>query len=878
MSRDRIFLVAGFGLAVHAMLAFGPHELIPALLRLPLAFGVLVLLPGYAFVVLSAAPPGGWWLAPGWALGFGVAWNGALVLVTRALGQPFTVLTAVTVPVNAALWMLALAHPRRFPSVGVAPALPVASRGSVAASRWALIAVLAAAGLAALNAAEIGTPVTYETDSPDHVGTIRRMLETGDAFPVNAFYKDAGRAGVDPRKGLWHPQVALISRLSRTDPFDAWRALSALIAPLFVLNVAALGFLIGGPLGAALAAGALLLTYGGTLARGFLREAVLATKLADQLALAATVAVLGDLTRASAAGPPAGVRGARRAAIGLAVGATFAHLFAAIQFALAFGALGLGILIRDRGVSRPLRRLAGTSLAIGIACLPFLLWRARSSYGPVNIIHTEPQGLLTLWDHARIVNWGVLWDWMAGLWVLFPLAWWPLWRHGRSNPAVLYLLTTSVAVALVIFDPPLVRVLEPRLGYLLMRMIWIVPIAGLIAWLIPGLMRRVRRERGRPRVVAAAGLALLVFLVLPVAGDAVLVLTHPGRFAAAEAERSPARWRESLAWLDGALEPGQVVLSDPGTSYAVPAFTRHYVVTMLDQHSSPNDPNALRRILDARDALDPWGPWARTREVVDRYGVTVVVLNNRFVEVPPFDYWAPTPGWFKAARARLDGAPAAFERLADQGDFVVYRVHRDALGKLEGARPRPNVTAWDPAHSPIGRRLGPDLPVLQNLRLWPGLASPGDTVRGVAEWRALAALPPGSYRVAVRFDRALPGGFRPPRVVEKPARKLLERLSRVRYRFRADHLPAAGDYGVDLWRPTEVVRDSFELAVPRNAAEGAYRVKVQMLRQPHYPNLRLSDYFSDDDFLSGVEAARLIVTRDKRRLPPGADLAPDGGH
>jgi len=311
VNRDRIFLLAACGLALHALLAFGPHEIIPVPLRLPLAFLVLVLLPGYAFVVLSAAPPGGWWLAPGWALGFGVVWNGALVLLTRALGQPFTVLVALTVPANAALWMLALAHPRRFVAQRT---LPVAAPGSVAASRWALIAVLAAAGVAALNGFELGTPITYHSDSPDHIGTIRRMLETGDPFPANAFFKDAGRAGVDPRKGLWHPQVALIARLAGADPYDAWRSLSALIAPLFALNAAALGFLIGGPLAAAIAAWALVITYGGSMARGFLREAVFATKLADQLALATTVAVLAEVARAAGAGPepPPGAPGLMR--------------------------------------------------------------------------------------------------------------------------------------------------------------------------------------------------------------------------------------------------------------------------------------------------------------------------------------------------------------------------------------------------------------------------------------------------------------------------------------------------------------------------------------------------------------------------------------
>ncbi|HEY6867880.1 MAG TPA: hypothetical protein VI792_11525, partial [Candidatus Eisenbacteria bacterium] len=304
MSRDRVFLIAGLGLALHALLAFGPHGLLPPAVRLPLAFGVLVLLPGYAFVTLSAAPPGGWWLAPGWALGFGVAWNAALVLLMRALGLPFTPLVSLTVPANAALWLLTLAHPRRFSDATARRPLPVAAPGSLGAARWALVAVLAAAGVAALDAARLGTPITYYTDSPDHIGTIRRMLETGDAFPRDAFFRNAGAAGLDPRKGLWHPQVALIARLAAADPYDAWRGLSAVIAPLFALNAAALGFLIGGPVAAAVAAWALVLTYGGSLAFGYLREAVLATKLADQLALATAVAVLAALA-APAAGAPA---------------------------------------------------------------------------------------------------------------------------------------------------------------------------------------------------------------------------------------------------------------------------------------------------------------------------------------------------------------------------------------------------------------------------------------------------------------------------------------------------------------------------------------------------------------------------------------------
>ena len=80
------------GLAVAGLLGAGALDALPEGLRVALAFGVLVLLPGLAWHRAIGAPnPGGGWLAAGWALGFGVAWLGACVLVTRALGLPFTV-------------------------------------------------------------------------------------------------------------------------------------------------------------------------------------------------------------------------------------------------------------------------------------------------------------------------------------------------------------------------------------------------------------------------------------------------------------------------------------------------------------------------------------------------------------------------------------------------------------------------------------------------------------------------------------------------------------------------------------------------------------------------------------------------------------------
>ena len=858
--RARCAMRVGAGLALHVALALGALEAVPAPLRIALSFAVLVLVPGAAFVSLGAVPPGGPWLSPGWALGFGIAWNGVLVMITRALGVPFTVLAGLSAATSAILWAAVLLRPVR----EVAP--PAPRLGGAA-----LAAVLAAALFAGYFTGRLGSPMSFDTDTPDHVGTVRRMLEKGDAFPNDAFYRDAGPTGADPRKGLWHPEVALIARLATADPVDAWRWLSAFVVPLLVLNVAALGWVIGGPAGAAVAAATVLLTYGRGLAFTPIRSAVFASRLVDHLATATAAAVLADLG--------ARRRGSRLAAAGLGFAAVAVHVFAAIQFAVVFSALAVAILLRDRRIGGDLKRLAGTMAALAALSLPYLIWRLHHADAPTNIIHTQPQGLLWITGPWRVVSIGVLWEWVGSAWVLFPLAWLWLWKRGRDSAGALYVLGSSLAVFLLIFNPLAVAVLEPRVGYLLMRMTGLLSLPALLALIVPALARTVAgaAPAGR-RLAAALGLALVAATVAPALSDAARAVLDPESLVRAERLDSPTRWSDALSWMERELPAGRVVLSDPVTSYSIPMMTRHYVATLVDQHSSPNDSLALTRLLDARDALDPYGSWDRTREVVRRYGVDVIALNDRFASIPRLDYWTPYPGWYAAARARLDRHPAAFERLFDTGDFVVYRLREAALDTLRGPAPaRPYVAPWSRERFAIGLRFEAGLPVVLGCALSRGVAAPSESLSGVIEWRAVEPAPPGSYNVSVRFDRALPGGFKPPAAIGKPLRKLLERARGERYRFREDHLPAGGGYGVDRWRPDEVVRDSFRMAVPPDVADGLYRVQVRMLHQPHYANLRLSDYFSDDDSFSGVAVGWLEVRR-PGAPPAGPQDGAAGGH
>ena len=853
MTRGRAIGVAAGSLVVHGLLLAGPVAGLPGPLRLAAAFAVLVLVPGWAFVALGARPPGGGWLGAGWVFGFGVAWDAALVLLVHVVGLPFLALLPWTPLTSVLPWGLVIWR----------------TGGSQAArerglSRVAVLAVLLAAALAAAYAARCGLPLGYSSDTPDHVGTLRRMLQTGELFPADAFFRDAGYAGADPRKGLWHGIVALLAQLASLSPLEVWRWLGALVVPFFVLNVAALGFLCRGSAGAALAAWVLVLTYGGGMGQNPIRQAVYATRIADQLALAAAVAVLADLGRRTWA--------TRLSAVALGFAAVAAHVFAAIQFALVFPALALGLLLRDRRVGPEARRLAGTALLLGVVCLPYLLLRAQQAYAPTNVIHTEPQGLTWLAGSLRVVSIGQLWGWMGLAWLLVPLSWPWLWMRGRANPAALFLLTSSLAVALTIYDPPVVALLQSRLGYLLMRMVWIVPFAALVAWLLPELVAVVRERRPwGARAGAGALLALALALLAPPVLDDVRVLRDPGQVTAWDQEEDPRRWQAEFDWMARHLDPDCVVLSDPATSYLVPMMTGRYVATLVDQHSSPNDSLGLARILDARDALDPYGTWERTREVVRRHGVGAIVLNDRFVEPLLLDYWAPRHRWFVAARARFDAHPGVFPPLYDTGDFVVYGLRRAALDTLSApALARPFTAAWAPgptAGAPVSRDSLDRVPALVGFTLSTRVAAPGDNLTGVARWHAVRPAGAGAWWVAVRCDRGLPAGFSPLAFIGKPVRKLLERLRHERYGFRADHLPARGDYGLDRWRADEVVQDSFALQVPPDAAEGTYQVEVRMLRQPHYPNLRLSEWFFDRDHQPGVPGGTLVVSRSRSGGP-----------
>jgi hypothetical protein len=306
--------------------------------------------------------------------------------------------------------------------------------------------------------------------------------------------------------------------------------------------------------------------------------------------------------------------------------------------------------------------------------------------------------------------------------------------------------------------------------------------------------------------------------------------------------------------------PGpRVIAADPATSYSIPAYTGHQVMAFLDQHSSPNDPRGLTRILDARDALSPYTDLRRTLTILRAYGVDLVVVNGRFTTPVSTDYWSLTPDLVSAMHAKFAGHPELFRPVfAAPGAWVFALTDAARSGALPDdvpvARafiaPRPAGGTVDGAFTMFGTRLP--------LRA----VAAGDTVEFVTRWGLAqrGAMPPGNYTVFVRLETPYPLGPGYVPAFDKVYRKALEARTHRAWRLRTTHRPLHGVFGPDQWTYDEAVEDDYAVALPRTAAPGVYDVRLRMLRIPHYMNTTPRDYVSDADAFEGPIVGHITIT------------------
>ena len=206
---------------------------------------------------------------------------------------------------------------------------------------------------------------------------------------------------------------------------------------------------------------------------------------------------------------------------------------------------------------------------------------------------------------------------------------------------------------MILFFPPIVRVvLAAHAHSLLFRVVLTIPYAATLAYCTLGALERLRAPR--PANVALAGATLAIVLM----GLTSQFASIRASWAIPEGRRAEYKENEALMraldFIDRRFPTVQTILSDPLSSYSIPAYTKHDAVAPLNQHSSPTDPSVDDRIRDVQDALNGRVGLQRTFRVIRRYGAGLILVNQSFARLTSSYYYFVTPLAYQEQRAKFD--------------------------------------------------------------------------------------------------------------------------------------------------------------------------------------------------------------------------------
>jgi hypothetical protein len=568
------------------------------------------------------------------------------------------------------------------------------------------------------------------------------------------------------------------------------------------------------------------------------------------------------------------------------------HILSSAQYLTVLGCLALAVLL-----GTPLRfslwKRATLVLALAFAVtLPFLASRLLTTYRVLNPIFDHLQGLLLLGKGWFALHAGEFLRTLGLQGLTALLVSFLLWKHRRSLRGAALLFTLAwVPVLLVAFPPTLTLMERFHAHSLTFRLLLIVPTSLILGWAVAEATENLKTGGRRLRGVLV--LAVPVFAVILHTGGALgrWSLHNRGR-AAWEEQRGLV---EALAWLEERFPAPQVVLSDPLSSYAIPAYTRHYTVAPFHQHSSPTDESSLRRMEAAQAALNGLTGIRATCDILERYGVDLILLNQGFGRFQNHYGMFLSQLVYDLQSAKFDSHPQLFSRIHDQLDIVIFRYEGKRMVKrfLQGTPLDVHSLLPENSLAPEGLKAGADLPPVGTVL---GVDVPPWAEDSAETLRVEVRDPPNPYRIEAAAQRAVlkgpgveflklepptptragepialtlhwgPGGTarRLPAqsiVVLKsdPPAGYLERLpfqpllrwlwewrtGRV-YRFAATRMPMEHFYPPFLWKVGEVYRDVLYLWIPPRAVPGHYRIHLKLRERPFTDNWEMRDLLNDE--------------------------------
>ncbi len=687
------------------------------------------------------------------------------------------------------------------------------------------------------------------SDAFDHIATVREIRDTGELFPLSAFYKYPEAPLPDPRKGLFHAGLAAMSVYSGQDPVRVWTWLPQALLPLTLLVVVCLGRALtgstaGGVLSAAFWAGC----FGGA-----------GSRLPVQVGYAHNVSEIGSWVLILLLLKYA-VEGRNALAVFSAVGLAaccFIHISVIVLVLAAWGCFIAAVLLLGGSSRRFLgARLGRAGLLWLVFAVPAATAKVLMSYAPANPIQLQSQNLLYLTSNLYVVNPLWVYSWLGPAGVLgIALAVWFAFR-GRRAPGRLYLVGASLLPMAVVLNPLLVPVFYSVVGYLVERFTWVVPYPYLLAYTVVLSARRLRVSGAPVPRIGAAAVALIV--IAAVSGTAVSRASRSG----AETISYEA-WLPALDYLRDDVREPSVVASDMLTSYSIPAFTKHHIVSTLHQHGSPNDPRGVDRIVSLIEIMNPDAdPSTLKHRLLDRE-VDFILVNWTFPHRQRLYFSEVDPVALRRLDRKLGARPQLFHEVFRRRGLSIYSVDKRALSAWNPPPASPPPYVLGPGERPSGQPVGATFDgsiELLSVALDRGPVERGGTLGITCYWRGTAErldfdLP---WVVQVRLQEDYPKCGFYSASYSKIYRKIVELVTGRRYRWRQSHLPAGGVLPPPLWGGS-VIADRAAVAVPGWLTPGVYDVTVSIGREPVYPTFTLRDFTRDDDRYSGVVVGSVEV-------------------
>jgi hypothetical protein len=471
-----------------------------------------------------------------------------------------------------------------------------------------------------------------------------------------------------------------------------------------------------------------------------------------------------------------------------------------------------------------------------------------TAYPQANELHAGVQGVVFLGDHFFIANPLRLARWFGPIGIVAFLAAIPLWRERHRSPAVGFLLASLFTIPIVLLNPILLPPLHRFMTYLVFRINNLCPFYVIVAFFIVWASGR-RSWRSLERWVLVLLAVAIVFTVRPLLRHSTF--SRDSRLHELRYSYQP--WMEGLESLREELVAGTVIASDPLTSYAITAFTRHYTVCTFDQHAPPNDVLLEKRVRAARAILSPHVNMGTTTELLREHKATTIVINDQFPSHFLFDYWIMDRSLSALSREKFASRPDLFEEVPTSGGFTTYRWNGEQT--RTGESPTSDMV-WKhvPAEFTLVGRLAGSA-VLEGIKVGATRAQGGDEFDLALVWSGDRTYDLHNYIVSVRFDHTspeLPGDGRP---FPKVTRKIKEKLIGGRYRFREQHKIRRGLLSPDAWQPGFLYLDETTIEVPPDLVPGDYTISVKLLLETHQPNLHVRDFLYDDDAYQGIHVA-----------------------